>query len=320
MNNEETNRLLVRISELYYNEDKTQNQISKELNIHRSTISRLLKKARTDGIVNIDINYDKAGTYNLEKKFESIFNIKKAIIIPTISEMSQQTKLQLIAKSTSNYLYSVIDNSMIIGLSWGETMTLVGHAIKEKHTENVVCVPMIGGPAGKLDSEYHVNTVVYEVAKKLNAKSILIDSPAVPETVELKNSLMNTQFNKEISELWNNLDIAILAVGSMWLSQKAMWKQFYGENVLSTLTSKNVVGDVVSRFFDDKGNPVSSDLNDRTIGITLEQLKQAKLKIAVAESVEKSKAILAALRGEYIDVLITTDETAANILTLMDTD
>lgn len=317
MDTDETNRLLVRIAELYYNEDRTQSQISKELNIHRSTISRLLKKSREKGIVNIDINYDMAGTYALEKKFESLFDLEKVIIIPTVAEMGHKTKTQLLAKSASNYLQTIIRDSMIIGFSWGETMTSIGHEMSDMETKNVVCVPMLGGPSGKLDSEYHVNTVVYEVARKLNAKSILIDSPAITETIELKQALMNTQFNKELTEVWNNLDVAMLAVGSIGLSQKLMWKQFYGENVLSTLSSKNVVGDVISRFFDENGIPVQSDLNNRTIGITLEQLKRVKTRIAVAESSEKATAILAALRGNYMNVLITTDETANSILELI---
>ena len=49
----EEDKLLVRIAEMYYQEDKNQSQISKELNIHRSTISRLLKRSRNEGIVNI---------------------------------------------------------------------------------------------------------------------------------------------------------------------------------------------------------------------------------------------------------------------------
>ncbi|MBC1795417.1 sugar-binding transcriptional regulator [Listeria booriae] len=313
----EENRLLVRIAELYYNEDKTQSQIAKELNIHRSTISRLLKKSRENGIVKIDINHDMAGTYSIEKKFESLFPLQKVIIIPTVSEMGKKTLTQLLAKAANSYLHSVIKDSMIIGFSWGESMTAVASELQEMETENVVCVPMIGGPSGKLDSDYHVNRVVYEVAKKINAKSILIDSPAIPETVELKNALMNTQFNKELTEIWNNLDIAVFGVGSTGLSQKLMWRQFYGENVLSALSSKNVVGDVISRFFDENGVPAQSDLNNRTIGTTLEQLKMTKIRIGISESVEKAKAILGALRGEYINVLITTDETANSILELM---
>ncbi|AMB92441.1 sigma factor-like helix-turn-helix DNA-binding protein [Aerococcus christensenii] len=49
--------LLIKISELYYLNGLTQSQISKELHIHRSTISRLLSMAREKKIVEIKINY-----------------------------------------------------------------------------------------------------------------------------------------------------------------------------------------------------------------------------------------------------------------------
>ncbi len=48
-------KLLVQIAQMYYQEDKNQSQISKELNSHRSTISRLLKKSREEGIMTITI-------------------------------------------------------------------------------------------------------------------------------------------------------------------------------------------------------------------------------------------------------------------------
>lgn len=315
----EEDKLLVRIAEMYYQEDKTQSQISKELNIHRSTISRLLKRSRNEGIVTIAINYDKAGTYNVEKELQNIFSLEKAIIIPTASELSRSQKDRLLAAGVDSYLKEKIKNNMILGFSWGETLAAIAAELSEYKLENILCVPMIGGPAGRLISDYHVNTITYEMSKKLNGRALLIDAPAFPETVSLKKALMDNAFNQKLAEYWGKIDIAIFGIGSPSLKTSKTWKQFYGEDVLDYLEEERVVGDVVSRFYNQEGEHIQNKLDDCIIGITPTELKQVTYRIGVAASVEKAQAIVSALQGGYVNVLVTTEETAHEVVKLAKT-
>ncbi|MBP1040688.1 sugar-binding transcriptional regulator [Vagococcus sp. BWB3-3] len=302
---------------MYYQEDKNQSEIAKALNIHRTTISRLLKRSREEGIVNISINYDLAGTYSLEKNLETLFSLKKAIIVPVGNDVSRENKEKLIGKAAADYLGSVVTNSMNIGFSWGQSMAAMVEELKPMHTDNITCLPMIGGPSGKLSSEYHVNTIAYVAAKKIEGRALMIDAPAIPETIELKEALMENGFNQELLALWNKLDIAIYGIGSPHLSKREIWQAFYGKNFLDELAEKEVAGYVVSRFYDNQGQPVSSQLDQKIIGIELAQLKNAKIRIGIAESTEKARGILGALNGGYLTTLVTTEETAKAILALL---
>lgn len=314
--NMDEDRLLVKIAEMYYKEDKNQSDISKELHIHRSTISRLLKRSREEGIVQITINYDIAGSYAIERQLEDTFHLKKAIVVPASSNLQKEQKNMLLADALNDYLDAVLMDHMTIGFSWGQTMAAVATCLKEKDTREIVCVPMIGGPSGRLISRYHVNTITYEIARKLKAEALLIDSPAFPETQELSDSLLQNEFNQELQQYWKHLDMAILGIGSPCLSVNETWQQFYGEDVLQSLHEKNVIGDIVSRFYTDDGIPVVSGFDKRIIGITMEDLKRTPIRIGVAESPEKTTAIKGALKGSYVNVLITTEETAKGILTI----
>jgi DNA-binding transcriptional regulator LsrR (DeoR family) len=299
-------KLLVQIAQMYYQEDKNQSQISKELNIHRSTISRLLKKSREEGIVTITINYDLAGTYSLEKELEETFGLKKAIVVPTAIDIQSEQKLQLLGAAANKYLQTILEEEMTIGFSWGQAMSMVAAELQETEKNNLMCIPLIGGPSGRLIGEYHVNTITFEASKKLKSKAILIDSPAFPETKELKEALMANQFNQELS-------IAIFGIGSPQMKDSTRWKLFYDDNILEGLEDQ-VVGDVISHFYNAQGQHISSKLDERLIGITLEELKKVNYRIAVAESLEKVSAIRGALRGKYMNVLVTTQETAEAIL------
>lgn len=313
-NQMDEDKLLVRIAEMYYQEDKNQSQISKELNIHRSTISRLLKRSREEGIVQISINYDLSGTYSIEKKLQERFNLKRAIVVPTGIDLKREQKEYLLAQALAEYLASILVDGQKIGFSWGQTMSAVAKEFPEMNMEKTVCVPMIGGPSGRLISDYHVNTIIYEASKRLNCKALLIDSPAIPETKALKEALLQNSFNQELLGLWQELDIAVMGVGSPLLKTNDTWRQFYGEEVLRVLQANKIVGDVVSRFYNESGDHVVSELDDRILGISINNLLNTEYRIGVAESLDKVIALLGVLKGGYLNVLVTTEETAEGIL------
>lgn len=309
-------KLLIRIAEMYYQEDKNQSEISKELQIHRSTISRLLKKSREEGIVSITINYDKDTSYALERKLTDKFGMKHAILVRASSEMPEEQRFILLAQAAEEYFRSLLADNLIVGFSWGGTLSSFVNQMKPSNHQDILCIPLVGGPSGRLVSDYHVNTITYEAAKKMNGKALLIDAPALSESKEIKEALMKNAFNQELIELWKKADIAVFGIGSPELRGKQTWKDFYGDDFFTDVHRQEAVGDVISRFYDGQGKRIASELDGQIIGASLEDLLQIKTRIAIAESLDKAQAILGALRGGYVNVLVTTDETAEEILRL----
>ncbi len=82
MENSDDIRLIVKIAQLYYEQDMTQAQIARELGIYRTTISRLLKRGRDQGIVTIAINYD----YN-ENLWLKQFGLKDVVVVQEMMRM-----------------------------------------------------------------------------------------------------------------------------------------------------------------------------------------------------------------------------------------
>lgn len=80
MENSDDIRLIVKIAQLYYEQDMTQAQIARELGIYRTTISRLLKRGREQGIVTIAINYDYNENLWLEQQLKQKFGLKEAVV------------------------------------------------------------------------------------------------------------------------------------------------------------------------------------------------------------------------------------------------
>ncbi|MEJ9227843.1 sugar-binding transcriptional regulator [Priestia aryabhattai] len=317
MDSREERRLLFKIAHMYYEQDMTQSAISKELDIYRTSISRLLKKAREEGIVKITINSDVDETFGLERKMEKLFNLKEVIITPNKEDYLEKDKKKAIAKSGSDLLKRIIKDDDVVGFAWGSTLTRMVGEFSNCGKKEAHFVPLVGGP-GPMDTKYHVNAIVYNIANDFDATAYFIDAAAVVEKKETRDDIVQSHYFRKIVDLWNELTIAVVGIGNPNKSSNMIWAGFCGDEEIADLNKRGAIGDICSRFYDVNGNLINSDLSDRTIAIQLEKLKHIPYSIGVAESMEKAPSIIGAIRGKYINTLITTEETAIEIMRIIE--
>lgn len=313
MNKNDELNTLIKIARMYYEQNLTQAQIAKSLGIYRTTISRLLKKVRDDGIVKIAIDYSVSDTFLLEEEMKSRFGLEHIILIAENKANAEQ-QLKMVGLACANFLKSIVEDGHVIGFSWGSSLAAVAEQLDSSCHKDVLCLPMVGGPAGRLDSKYHVNTIVYKVASKLHGKSLLMDFPARLDEAFIREGILKSQHYNQIADYWHHLDIALFGIGSPVISDNSMWRDFYGQEGDPQFKNPLIVGDICSRFYDIKGQVIDMDLHQKIINIELDLIKKVPYRIGVAISQEKTVAILGAINGGYINSLITTKETAQGIL------
>ncbi|WP_449599247.1 sugar-binding transcriptional regulator [Paenibacillus sp. Marseille-Q9583] len=314
MDRKEDRKLLIKIAQMYYEQNLTQSEISNELGIYRTTISRMLKRVREEGIVTITINYDIGDHCTLEQELKERFGLKEAIVVEVDTAQSGVNKRKAIGRACAKWLEKVVQPKDMIGFSWGSSLAAVVDNLTLAQRPFVTCIPTVGGPSGKMESGYHVNNICYQAALKWGARSLMIDVPAITEQKETRDQLMRSQYYQTIAKAWDQLDIAVFGIGSPEIKGEEAWRGFYGDAVIDELEDGKVAGDICSRFYDGNGLPVRTAISDRTLTIELEQIKRARYAIGVAESLEKVSGILGALNGGYMNVLVTTEETAQKIL------
>lgn len=301
-------RLLVKISQMYYYEDMSQSEISKKLGIYRTTISRLLKKAREKDIVTIHINGSFDNCYNLERKIEEKFDLKECIVVPDDKNPHNDNK-RAIAKAGAEFLKRIVKDGGNLGVVWGSTLAYLSKELKNCHATSMNVVPLVGGP-GNILNDYHVNTIISNMSTAFSCKAHYLYAPAITEKLETKEALLSDNKFSSIFDLWNKVNIAVVGIGSPIKESNSVWKGFFKDEDFTCLEGKGAVGDICSRFYDIDGNLIRSDINDRTIAIELDSFKNIDYSIGVAESSEKVSAILGALNGKLINILITSEQTA----------
>ncbi|AMO46521.1 transcriptional regulator [Enterobacter sp. FY-07] len=307
-------RLIVKIAQLYYEQEMTQAQIARELSIYRTTISRLLKRGRQQGIVTIAINYDYNENLWREQQLKEKYGLKEAVVVACDSEQ-EEVQLDLMGICGAQLLERLLEPGDIVGFSWGRAVrALVERLSPASQSRQLICVPVVGGPSGKLESRYHVNTLTYSAAARLKGESHLADFPALLDNALIRNGIMQSQHFRTISAYWDNLDIAVVGIGSLAIRNGANWHAFYASEESDDLYARQVAGDICSRFYDIHGATVETRMSEKTLSIETHQLKKARYVIGIAMGEEKYNGIVGALKGEHINCLVTNQETADLLL------
>ena len=302
-------RILVKVAYMYYDENMTQQEIADKLGVSRPSVSRLLQKARQSGIVEIKISYEGSFT-KLEDALEKKFNLREAIITPT--EESDTLK-HLLAEAAADYLMRTIKDKDMVGVSWGTTLAYIHEYVKNV-SKNVTFVPLVGG-VGQTNLDIHSNTITINLAKAFDGKGKLLHAPVVVDNVKVKQTLISDTSTSEILKLASKSNIAVIGIGSpLALNSTIRQTGYYTDKELKDLKNAKAVSDVCCIFLDSEGNVCPIELNQRVIGISIDELKAIPNVVGVAGGVEKREAILAVLKGGYIDVLVTDEKTAEFLL------
>ncbi len=115
-------------------------------------------------------------------------------------------------------------------------------------------------------------------------------------------------------EVARSAQLAIMGIGKVSSSATVVRAGFISAVQMDELRTKGAVGDISGRFFDIAGKPVVTELDERIIALSLGDLQTISPVVAVAGGDDKVEAILGALRGRYLDVLIVDEETAGQVL------
>ncbi|NBI28512.1 sugar-binding transcriptional regulator [Chengkuizengella marina] len=306
MEKEKLNKM-IEVSKLYYLLDYNQNDIAKKLGISRPTVSRLLQQAKQEGIVEIKIKDPTENVENLSQKLEQKFNLKKAIVthVPQYEDGIIKTYL---GEKTASYLHEIVKDDDIIGVTWGTTMHHVAVELKQKAVKNVKVV-QLKGSVSHSETNTYANEILYLFGKAFETSPIHLPLPAIVDHVVVKQAMEADRHINKILELGKQSNIALYTIGPI-KSESLLFKLgYFTDEDLEMIYSK-AVGDICSKFFDRDGEICSKELNARTLGIALDELKKKEYSILVAGGAQKVEGIYGALKGGFTNVLVTDQFTA----------
>jgi DNA-binding transcriptional regulator LsrR (DeoR family) len=306
--------LLSKVSTLYYQQNLTQQEIALKLHLSRPKVSRLLQQALDEGVVQITVHAPKGSFPELEYQLEQFFNLREVEIIEALEPLNPEAVSRDLGIAAANYFQRSIQKGDIIGISWGRTLGAMITALSPMQVENVHVVQMIGG-LGFPEAEVHATSLCRRLTQLLNSKLTLLPAPGVVDSIAVKEAIFTDSHMLDVLELFSRINVAYVGIGVPSQDSVVMrGGKIMGQEDLNELTAKEAVGDIALRYFDKDGQLVVTELDERVIGITLDQLKKIDHVIGVTGGPQKHEVVLGALQGGLIDVLITDLHTAKFVI------
>ena len=308
-------RLMSKASSLYYLQGYNQREIADRLHLSRPKVSRLLQRARDRNIVQISVTSPEGNFVDLETEFEERFDLEEMVI--TFSGLSDTNgdaaflKRQ-IGAAAANYLQRTVEEGDVLGITWGTTLQAMMQALPPLETEDVHVVQTLGG-VGPPEAEAHAADLSRRLAQLLDGRLTALPTPGIVDDPQVRDVLVSDRHAQTALELFSELTTAYVGIGALSTNPIFEEDPAVSQQTYDDLVASEAVGDIALRFFDSDGQTVHSSLDDRLIGITLEQLNDTDVVVGVAGGPEKVDAIRGALRGRLVDVLITDHATATRI-------
>lgn len=307
-------RLLVKVSKMYYEEGLAQDDIILRLNLSRSKISRLLQQARDEGIVQITVSTPRHLFSDLETRLEKTYGLDEVIVVEAHTDDSRENIIHELGVAAAGYLERSVTAETILGISWGSTLHSMVAALHSKHLPKTKVVQIIGG-LGQPEAEVHATDLCHRLARSLGSQLTLLPVPGIVASQQACHVLLSDLYIRQVIEMFNHLDIAFVGIGAPHPNSVLIRdSSILSSAELDCLLQNGAVGDIALRFFDAQGGPVQSDIDQRVIGITFEQLKRTPRVVGIAGGPEKFQAILGVLRGKLVNVLITDSKTAEKLI------
>ncbi|PAE42733.1 sugar-binding transcriptional regulator [Bacillus sp. 7884-1] len=301
---------VIEAAKLYYLLDYNQNEIAKILGISRPTVSRLLQQAKSEGIVQITIMDPTEDVENLAHQLEKKFNLKK-VIVASIPQFENHIIKNYLGERAAQYLHEIVKDHDIIGVTWGTTLYHIAVELKQKFVKDVKVVQLKGG-VSHAETNTYASEILYLFGKAYNTTPHNLPLPAIVDHVVVKQAMEADRHIHKILELGKKANIAVFTMGSIKKDSLLFQMGYFTESDQKALNEK-AVGDICSRFFDKEGEVCNESLNERTLGVKLEDLRDKEYSILVAGGPNKIEGIYGALKGNYANVLIT-DQFSAKFL------
>ena len=304
-------KLAINVAKLYYRSDYSQQKIAQELGVSRPSISRLLQYAKDKGYVNIQIVDPVEDMSHMEQRLKDKLHLKDVKIASSTINDEEEIK-KYIGITAARYLDSIIKDGDIIGVGWGTTLYNMSQALVPKAIKGSQVVQLEGGVSHSEWNNY-AREILESFAANFDTVAQYMPLPVIFDTKETKELVDKDRYIKRVLELGRHANIAIFSVGTVRPNALFFRLGYTGIEEQEKI-QKSSVGDICSRFFDVEGRICNRDLDDRTVGITLSELRDKEFSIMISGGEAKINAIKAALKGRYANVLITDQFTGKALL------
>ena len=296
---------------LYHHDEMTQSQIADLMGVSRATVVNYLQQARERHYVKVVVRNELLSSIDLAVQIKRAFGLMECMVIP--GDGGLKPPRERIGKAGAQFMEQSLSGSDTLGVAWGRTVLSLAESLPEMVMPTLSVVQVVGSQRGAYDG-FTAEECVSIIARQLHARAINLHAPASLSNVTLRDALLKEPVIQEQFTRIRSCNKILFGICTVKTNSLVFSSGLVSIEESKFFIANGAVGVIAGRFYDAQGRWIQGAMDDRMIGISLDDVLKIPTRIAVAGGVDKTDAILGALRGGFITVLITDEQTARSIL------
>jgi DNA-binding transcriptional regulator LsrR (DeoR family) len=301
--------LIVLATWMYYEDGMTHQEVADQLGMSRVAVTRLLQKARQQGVVKFRITKPRPPQFELSQALVKRFGLKKAIVIKNGGTLEET--LEAVGEAGARHLREVITPGCRLGVGWSSTLQRMAAYLEPLEEPIDFTINEMVGSMLKQSSLYRISSKIFEI---MGGRLVSLPVPVVVQSAEAFATFLQEPIIATGLEGARQCDVAFVGVGDVAPDGTMVQTGYLKPDDVRDLSRRGAVGDVLLRYFTIDGEHVPTPNESVTMSPSFEEIRCLPYLVGVVAGPEKVEAIIGALRGGILDCLITDSDTAGAVL------
>ena len=304
---------------MYYLQDLTMETIASRLHLSRSSVSRLLKRARDTGLVEITLRPTPTLAPAVSVRISERFKIETHVI-PVSDTADDAERLEQVAMATGRLVSGWFDSDMVLGVAWGTTLAAISQHLNRKTTRGSAIVQLNGAANTRTSGFDYAGNLISRFADAFDARVHHFPVPAFFDYAETRRAMWRERSIARVLDMQRRADIALFSVGSLGgdVPSHVYSAGYLERRDIDILESEGVVGDVCTVFLRADGSFRDLTLNERATGPTPDELQSVARRVCAVAGDSKVVPLLAALHSGVVTHLVVDEQTALSLVRVLD--
>ncbi|MGO1561273.1 transcriptional regulator [Actinomycetales bacterium JB111] len=299
---------------MYYLQDETMETIARRMGVSRSTVSRMIKQARSSGMVRIELHPPAEMGARESTVLRDLFGVQTHVVTvrPAASEVQ---RLEQVARVAGRLVSGWMEPETVLGIAWGNTVAAVVGQFVPRPAPGSAVVQLNGAANPTTTGIPYAGAIMEAAAGAFESTVHHFPVPAFFDFPETKLAMWRERSLAAVRDLQARTHIALFGVGAFTgsLSSQVYAAGYLDQGEISALQADGVVGDICTVLLREDGTYADITTNARASGPTPAALRRIGRRVCVVSGPAKVRPALGALRsGAVTDLVI--DEPTLHVL------
>lgn len=306
---------IAEVADLYWVQGVKVEDIGERLHLSRSTVSRMLAKAREHGVIEFIVHRSLDGTNRLGSLLSGRYGVT-ARVVPADQDATGAELVNAVAIRAAEHLHQIISSDMVVSVAWGSTIEAVSLQLTGRPTHRTRIVQQYGSVNVYSTGTNYASHILDRFGRAFTAMVHHFPVPAFFDSASTREAMWQERSVQRILDLRRSADVLVTSVGTLTSEyQGHLFRSGYlsGEDI-EALRRRGVIGSLGATFFRADGSTDAIPINDRSTGMRREEFAGIPTRLVVAADPAKAVALKAAIAAGFVSDVILDSLTARALL------